>query len=133
MGVVTWIAQVLAAGLFGMSGFFKAFKGEEVRKDLPWAQKGLPYEPYVELIGIAEFAAALGFILPMLTGIFPVLTPLAALGTMIIMVTAFTTVNFPTGNAMGMALDVIGFLLSFAVFYGRFYLFTGGHKKPKSD
>jgi hypothetical protein len=45
----------------------------------------------VKLIGVAEVLAAIGLILPALTGILPILTPLAAVGIAILQLGAIGT------------------------------------------
>lgn len=73
-----WIAQVLLAGLFLLSGFLKSTKPE------PWlvshgntGVESLP-GPLIKYIGLSEIAGAIGLVVPWLTGIAPILTPIAA-------------------------------------------------------
>ena len=74
----------------------------------------------IRVIGILEVLGALGLVLPMLTGILPILTPLAALGLVFIMLGAFSThmrrkeiVPMGVMNLMLMAMAAF-------VAYGRF-------------
>ncbi|MEV4062012.1 DoxX family protein [Nonomuraea dietziae] len=90
---------------------------EKLEPRLPWA------EDYsagtVRFIGIAELAGALGLILPAVTGIAPILTPLAATGLAVIMVLAalaHVRRKAPAAIAMKAAL----FLLAAFVAWGRF-------------
>ncbi len=73
-----WIVQALLAVVFLLAGAMHAFRYEAAKKDLPWV-KDLP-RGVVTLDGVVEILGALGVILPRLTGILPVLTPLAAAG-----------------------------------------------------
>ncbi|NUM81424.1 DoxX family protein [bacterium] len=87
LNLVLWIVQILLALMFGMSGFMKTFMPlAELLKSIPGLEV-LP-EGLIRFIGISELAGALGLILPALTKIKPVLTPLAGIGFLIIMVLA---------------------------------------------
>jgi hypothetical protein len=87
MNLVLWIVQGLLCAFFLMAGGMKAFAYEKLKKigeakspnQSSTLSKGL-----LTFIGISELAGAAGLIVPMSTGIAPVLTPLAALGLAII-------------------------------------------------
>ncbi|MFI0968443.1 DoxX family protein, partial [Streptomyces sp. NPDC021080] len=73
----------------------------------------------VRFIGIVEFAAALGLILPAATGIAPVLTPLAATGlavTMILAAVAHARRKEPSAIVFNAVLLVLAALVA----WGRF-------------
>jgi hypothetical protein len=119
-----WFAQVALAGLFAMAGAMKTFMpmdkiGEKMKgmDDLPGMTR---------FIGFAELAGALGMILPMLTGILPWLTPLAALGFAAIQVLAIA--YHARRNELGRTLPMNLVLLAVSVFvmWGRFGFFTSG-------
>jgi uncharacterized membrane protein YphA (DoxX/SURF4 family) len=90
MNIALWIVQGLLALAFAGAGFMKVSQPKE---------KLQPTMAYVEdlsagtvkLIGTAELLAALGLILPWLTGIASVLTPLAASGLVLLMLLAVAT------------------------------------------
>lgn len=85
--VTLWIVQILLALAFGAAGFMKLFQPI----DALTAAMGWPGDvpsALVRLIGTAELAGALGLILPSATRIRPGLTPLAALGLIVVMVLA---------------------------------------------
>ena len=87
MNVVLWIVQGLLAAMFLMAGVTKTTQPrEKLTKQLPWANDFTT--PVLRLIGTAELAAALGLVLPAVTGIATVLTPLAATGLVVIMLAA---------------------------------------------
>jgi hypothetical protein len=74
---------------------------------------------FLRFIGIAELAAAIGLILPALTRISPVLTPLAASGLVVVMASA-ATLHLVRGQFQELAVVlVLGALASF-VAWGRF-------------
>jgi len=71
-------------------------------------------------IGIVEVMGALGLILPMATGILPILTPLAALGLALTMMVAFKT-HLRRKDIVPMGvMNVMLFMMSAFVAYGRF-------------
>ncbi len=90
MNVALWIVQALLALAFASAGFMKVSQPKE---------KLQPRMAYVEdfsagtvkLTGAAELLAAVGLILPWLTGIAPVLTPIAASGLVLVMILAAAT------------------------------------------
>jgi putative oxidoreductase len=87
MNLVLWTLQGLMALLFLLSGSMKALRPlEEVRKRMPWANDVPAW--FVRFIGIAEILGALGLILPAFTGILPWLTVAAAVGLVIVMLSA---------------------------------------------
>jgi uncharacterized membrane protein YphA (DoxX/SURF4 family) len=91
MNVVLWAAQLLAAAIFLFSAFTKGTWSKE--KLLAKGQTGaapIPL-PLLRAIAFAELLGAIGLVAPWLTGIAPILTPLAATGLSIIMVGAAVT------------------------------------------
>lgn len=112
-GVILWIVQALLAALFLFAGGTKLV--------LPAAvlTKGSPFSaPFLRFIGVAEILGALGLVLPGITGIKPVLTPLAATGLVIIMIGATVTTVATLGVGMAILPFVTGILAAF-VAYGR--------------
>ncbi len=85
--ITLWVAQVLLALAFLGSGLMKlSMPIDELAKNMAWVARSSP--GLVRFIGTAEFLGALGLILPSLTRIRPGLTPLAALGLVVVMVLA---------------------------------------------
>jgi len=85
--IALWVVQVVLAVMFGMAGFMKATQPlAALAQQIPW----VPDVPaaLVRFIGVAEFAAALGLVLPAATRIRPRLTPLAAVGLVLVMTLA---------------------------------------------
>jgi uncharacterized membrane protein YphA (DoxX/SURF4 family) len=78
MNIALWIVQAILAAMFLMAGVMKGFQYELARASLPWV-KDVPRR-LTNFIGVSELLGGLGLVLPMLTGIWPWLTPLAALG-----------------------------------------------------
>ena len=116
MNYALWIVQVLLALLFLFTGGMKLV--------LPLDQLTGPVALpgwFTRFIGVAEVVGALGLILPSLLRIKPWLTPLAALGLIIIMIGAIAVTL--RGGMVGAALFslVVGLLAAF-VAYGRWRL-----------
>ncbi|MFG3342239.1 DoxX family protein [Glycomyces sp. NPDC048151] len=89
MNVFLWILQGLLAAAFLAAGTMKATQPKEkLAPNLPWVTDFSAGT--VKLIGVTQLAAALGLILPALTGIAVILTPLAAVGLGLTMVLAAT-------------------------------------------
>ncbi len=87
MTLVLWIVQGLLALAFLMTGFMKIFTPlEELKKNM--ARVGSIPVGLVRFIGIVEILGALGLILPKLTNILPQLTIAAAIGLVLVMVSA---------------------------------------------
>jgi uncharacterized membrane protein YphA (DoxX/SURF4 family) len=90
MNTAVWIVQILLALAFLMAGFMKATQPiDKLEARMPWVHSINP-RSFVRVIGTLEFLAALGLILPALTGILPWLTPLAALGLIVMMLGAMS-------------------------------------------
>jgi uncharacterized membrane protein YphA (DoxX/SURF4 family) len=82
-----WVAQVVLALGFGLSGLWKATTPmAQLAEKLPLAADG--HTALLRFIGSSEILGALGLILPAVTRIMPRLTALAALGLVVIMVLA---------------------------------------------
>ena len=116
MNILLWIIQVLLALLFLLGGVTKfTMPIDEMVK-----QTGLS-ALLLRFIGFCELLGALGLILPGLLRIKPGLTPLAALGLLIIMIGATVLTLKSAGFAMALTPLVTGLLCAF-VAYGRWNL-----------
>jgi predicted PurR-regulated permease PerM len=70
----------------------------------------------VKLLGLAELLGAVGLIVPQLTGIAPVLTPIAAAGLLLILLGALAT---KLRHHDSPALPVVAMLLAVVIAVGR--------------
>ena len=87
MNTVLWVIQILLAAVFAGAGLAKLTQPKEKLRDrMGWVDPVPPSQ--VKALGAVEVLAALGLVLPALTGIATVLTPLAALGLVIVMIGA---------------------------------------------
>lgn len=88
MNITIWILQGLIASFFLVPGIRKSFFSKEKLMELHLLEPGASIAP-VRFVGIAELMGVIGLIIPLLTGIAPILTPLASSGLAIIMALAF--------------------------------------------
>ncbi len=115
--ITLWIAQVLLAGMFIMSGFMKISQPiEQLSQMLPWASQ-IP-SGLVRFIGISEVLGGLGLILPALLRIKPQLTPLAALGLATVMLFA-AIFHASRGEFSAIGMNVILSLIALFIAWGR--------------
>ncbi len=112
MNIVLWILQVLLGLFFLFAGVMKFIMPVEQMS----AGTGLPGW-FFWFIGACETLGGLGLVLPSLLRIKPRLTPLAALGLVIIMIGA-TVISLKGGVGAALFPFVAGLLLAF-VAYGR--------------
>jgi putative oxidoreductase len=117
--IVLWLSQIVLAAMFGMAGSMKTFQPiTELAQMLPWAGDVPP--ELVRFIGISELAAAVGLILPAATRVAPRLTPLAALGLMLVMVLA-AAFHLKRGEFGALPFNIGLGALAGVVLWGRLY------------
>lgn len=115
--IALWGAQIFLAIVFAAAGFVKA---SQPIPDLT-VMMGWPGEaPFalVRFIGLAELAAAMGLILPVLTGILPRLTALAALGLAVIQFLAMG-LHIYRGEFEVLPVNILLLVLAVFVMLGR--------------
>jgi len=121
VNIALWIVTALLALAFAAAGALKLSQSKEklAASGMGWTDD---YSPtMIKTIGAVELLAAIGLVLPALTGIAPILVPLAATGLVIVMIGAILT------HARRNELQAIGInaaLLALAAFVavGRFAL-----------
>ena len=118
MDIIIWVVQVLLALAFAMPGIMKLTQpAEKLAANMGWVKDFSPQT--VKIIGLLELLAAIGLILPAVTGILSWLTPLAALGLAALMIGAILTHQRRKEQQMIIANAVL-LLLALFVVYGRF-------------
>jgi uncharacterized membrane protein YphA (DoxX/SURF4 family) len=116
MNIALWIIQTLLALLFLFAGGMKLILPiEEMTQQI--AMPGL----FLRFIGVCEVLGGLGLVLPWLIGIRPGLTPLAAVGLLIIMIGA-TATTIIIGQVVTSILPLVVGILCLFVAYGRWRL-----------
>jgi hypothetical protein len=119
MNVALWIVAGLVAAAFLGAGLMKITgKREQMLERMAWVADYSPSQ--VKLIGVVEVLGAIGLILPAVTGIAPILVPIAATGLVITSVLA-AIMHVRRGDGFGSAVPVLvlGLLAAF-VAWGRF-------------
>jgi hypothetical protein len=92
MNIVVWIVTGLLAAIFLLTGITKLARSKEQlvgNSSMAWAEDFSP--GLLKVIGGCEVAAAIGLVLPALTGIATWLVPTAAVGLALVMVGAAIT------------------------------------------
>lgn len=97
-----WVLQALLALTFIAAGFIKVNQPkQELRTKMDWVESFSPQS--IRLIGIAEILGGIGLVLPVLTGVAVILTPLATVGLAALMAGAIwlhATRRDPVGSAI---------------------------------
>ena len=118
MNVAVWIVQILLALAFGAAGIMKMTQPrEKLQTNMKWVEDFAPNT--IKGIGSLEALAAIGLILPFLTGVLPVLTPLAAVGLVLVMLGAIIT-HIRRGESPMSLINLVLLILAAFVAYGRF-------------
>lgn len=119
MNIVLWVSQALLAAAFTMAGLMKLTQSKEklAASGMAWTDDFSAGS--IKAIGAVELLAAAGLILPAVTGIAPILTPLAALGLVVTMAGAAIT-HAKRKETQMIVINVV--LLALAAFsaWGRF-------------
>lgn len=120
MNILLWVLQIILAGMFLMAGSMKLMQPKEkMAEKMGWVEDFS--QGQIRGIGVLEVLGVLGLILPMATGILPILTPLAAIGLALTMVGAFMTHLRRKDPMVPMGvMNVMLFLMAAFVAYGRF-------------
>ena len=117
MNIGLWVAQIILVVAFGMAGISKSTSPiPELAAQLGWP--GALPEFLVRIIGISEFTAAVGLLLPSLLRIKPQLTVWAALGLVTVMTLALTF-HITRGEMFAIPINLGFGLLALFVAWGR--------------
>jgi uncharacterized membrane protein YphA (DoxX/SURF4 family) len=120
MGIALWVAQVMLAVAFLGAGATKLSQTKEkLAKNMAWVEDFS--QGTVRLIGALEVVGAIGLVLPTLTGILVWLTPLVALGLVLLMIGAALT-HLRRTEYGNIAMNAVLIVLAAFVVYGRFLL-----------
>ena len=118
MEFALWVAQGLLATAFLMAGVMKMTQSKEkIMENMDWPEDFSPGT--LKSIGALEFLAAVGLVLPGVTGIAPVLVPVAAVGIIVIMVGAIT-VHARRSETRGIVNNLVLVAVAAFIAWGRF-------------
>jgi hypothetical protein len=120
VNVALWIAQGLLALVYLVAGGLKVVRprGQLVASgNFDWMKDSS--DAGVKAVGLVEILGALGVILPWLTGIAPILTPLAAIGLVVVQIGALR-VHLVRNERQPLPANVLLLLLAAFVAVGRF-------------
>lgn len=117
MHVALWVVQALLALAFLAAGGMKLTRPKDaLATALPWSAGWST--PALRALGAVEVLGALGLVLPGLTGIATVLTPLAAVGLAVTMAGA-VVLHLRRGETSGAVPSLVLLLLAALVAWGR--------------
>jgi uncharacterized membrane protein YphA (DoxX/SURF4 family) len=119
MNIVLWILQGVLAAVFLHAGLTKITKPKEelVAPLGEWVNSFSA--PGVKLLGLVEVLGAVGLVAPPLAGIAPVLSPVAAVGIILIMFGAIVAHARESAGSK-IAMNVVLGVLAAVVVWGRF-------------
>ena len=120
MNIALWTAQGLLAFVYLAAGGLKVIRPREqlvATGRLDWMKEHS--DAAVKAVGAVEILGALGVILPEATGIAPILTPIAAVGLVIVQIGAMR-VHLTRDERQPLPINVILLLLAAFVAIARF-------------
>jgi uncharacterized membrane protein len=118
MNVFLWIVQAILAVMFAMSGAQKAIQPkDQLAAKYLWMHDFS--QESVRFIGVVEVLGAIGLIVPSVTGIAPVLAPVAGTGLAVLLVLA-AAVHIRRREPRGVWVTAVLFALTVLVVWGRF-------------
>ena len=118
MNVFLWVLQGLLAAAFLLAGTGKLLSPyEAAKKRMPWVEDVSPTQ--LKLIGAVEATGALGLLLPGITGIAEILTPIAATGLAVVMLGA-AALHGRRKETKEIGVNVILLLIAAVIAWGRF-------------
>ena len=115
--VSLWVVQVLLAFLLMLGAIMKFMPVEKVAPIMPWM--GQVPEWVLRLLGMVDLLGAVGLILPALLRIKPLLTPIAALGIIVLMICA-SIFHVSRGEASKIGFNIFMIAMAAFIAWGRF-------------
>jgi uncharacterized membrane protein YphA (DoxX/SURF4 family) len=121
MLIAVWIVSGILAALNLFAGATKiATAREKLQKNMAYVEDFSSWQ--VKTIGALEVLAAIGLIVPPLTGVLPILAPLAAAGLVVLQLGAII-VHVRRGEQKGIVVNIAILLLALFVALARFGVF----------
>ncbi|QMW04662.1 DoxX family protein [Spirosoma foliorum] len=113
-----WIIQVILAATFIWAAAMKLFQPiDQLANMWPWVGQ-IPVA-FVKFTGLVDLLGAVGLILPAWLRIKPQLTPIAALGTVVLMICA-SIFHITRGEASVIGVNIVFAVLAAFIAWGRF-------------
>ena len=116
MDIALWVVQALLAAFMLFAGVLKIAKPREELLERMTFMEDFSDGP-IKIIGVLEVLAAIGLILPGITGIAPILVPLAAIGVVLIQAGA---VIVHLRRSEPIVMNVVFIAMAAFVAWGRF-------------
>ncbi|MDF3029409.1 MAG: hypothetical protein K0S23_3716 [Fluviicola sp.] len=118
--IVLWIAQILLSLCLIWAGIVKLFQPiDQLETMWPWTGEVSP--ALVKLTGIIDLLGALGLLLPSLFKFKPILTPIAAIGIILLMIAA-SVFHTCRGEGSQIGFNIVVAVISAFIAYGRLKL-----------
>lgn len=118
--ILLWIAQILLSLCLSWAGIVKLLQPVE-QLEMMWPWTGEVPPAFVKLTGIIDLLGALGLVAPSLFRFKPVLTPIAAIGIILLMIAA-SVFHICRGEGSQIGFNILVAVISAFVAYGRFKL-----------
>lgn len=113
-----WVAATVAALFYLLAAYWKVLMPiPQLAGMMKWPGDVAP--GFVRGIGLVDLAAGLGMVLPLATGILTFLTPLAALGSVVLQVLAIGFHGRRGETKQTLGLNIVLLVLSAFVLWGR--------------
>ena len=117
LNIILWIVQLLMAATLIWAAYAKWFMpAAKLAAMWPWTSQLSP--ALVKLTGVLDFLGGLGLVLPVLLRIQSRLTPIAAIGLILLMICA-TVFHVSRGEASQIGFNIVFALLAAFVAWGR--------------
>ena len=117
LNITLWVVQVLTAALMALASYIKlATPIEELSLQMKWTGEVPTY--VVRVLGVIDLLGGIGVILPALLKIRPGLTSLAAVGIVLLMISAITF-HVSRGESSVIGFNIIILLMAGFVAWGR--------------
>lgn len=120
LNIGLWIVQVSLLGIYGAYGVYKTFFTGKAKEKMTWTNGRS--DNFIRFVGVAELLGSLGVVLPMVTGILPSVTVLAAGGLTLVQVFAIFTEHLPKKEYKFLPLNLYFAAMSVFVVIGRWAL-----------
>ncbi len=118
ISIALWAAQFILAATLVWASYMKLVQPvDQLATMWPWA--GEVPVAFVKFTGIIDLLGAIGLILPALTRIKPVLTPIAAVAVIVLMLCA-SIFHISRGEASVTGVNVVFALIAAFIAWGRF-------------